>query len=581
MKFKRIIDNIQLKKKMTFVWLFSISIIITFAMWGSFKIINAYNDTLYSVMVDSMNYALTGISRELSNYENLGETLFRNSQVQEILSEIKDTQKVYTSHYLDIRQVFISESSQYDYINYVIMVDEATGTVLGETSGSVINADKKKKIVALAEEDWGRNVRTTEYGKESQMILTRKIPRIANLGKDTLATLIINIDIATLMRNSGISEQKKFQCILVDKEGNPLSDSGEFSDEQIKEMHQQIIREKFAIVPMNGKKYFAVYQEEKSGEWGYVYFAEYDNIFLKVNFNTTLIILVGAFCILFIVILNSFFTSDLLKGFDGLIKAFQAFSEDISDRKAQKYSERKDEIGVLYQQFDLMQEKVIQLTQENYVIELEKKRAQIEMLETQINPHFLYNTLQTIDWRAKALGSKEISMMVECLSQILQATLSNKKSFLMVEEELDLCQQFVAIQQMRMHGELEYEAHVEAELWDAMIPKLVIQPLVENGISHSMDAMLEVSRVVVEVKRQEENLVILVKNNGSEFPEDLLWKLANKEIQTTGHGIGIMNIDTRIKLTYGKRYGISFYNENGYAVAKLVIPYETEERSHV
>ena len=151
----------------------------------------------------------------------------------------------------------------------------------------------------------------------------------------------------------------------------------------------------------------------------------------------------------------------------------------------------------------------------------------------------------------------------------------------MVEEELDLCQQFVTISQMRMHGELIYETDVEEEVLSAVIPKLIIQPLVENGISYSVDAMLDVSRVMVEVKRVNEDVVIKVKNTGSTFPDNLLQKLMNKEIQTTGHGIGILNIDTRIKLTYGNCYGISFYNEDGYAVAKLVIPYETEDRSDV
>ena len=172
-------------------------------------------------------------------------------------------------------------------------------------------------------------------------------------------------------------------------------------------------------------------------------------------------------------------------------------------------------------------------------------------------------------------------MMVESLSHILKTTLSNKKSFLMVEEELDLCQQFVTISQMRMHGELLYETDVEEEVLNAVIPKLIIQPLVENGISHSVDAMLDVSRVVVDVKKEGDDVVIKVKNTGSIFPENLLQKLINKEIQTTGHGIGILNIDTRIKLTYGNSYGISFYNEDEYAVAKLVIPYETEDRSDV
>ncbi|MDY3920387.1 MAG: histidine kinase [Candidatus Limivivens sp.] len=580
-KIKRIVNNIKLKKKMTFVWLFSVMIILAFALWGDYKIIRSYNDTLYSVMVDSMNYALSGISQRLDDYETLSEAIFRSSLIQEKLTRVLKNQKLYYADYESIRKLIATESNQYDYINYAILIDETTGSEIGDTASIGLTAEKKERILEAAEEGQGRPVWITEYGKDSQMILTRKINRIENLGKDTLATLIINIDIAALIRDTGISKQKNFWCVLVDSEGNSLSDSRELTNTQVQDIYEQIRGEKFAVVVANGYQYFAVYREESFEKWGYIYFSDYEEIYSRVNSNVKRIALVGILCVLLIVILNSFFTRDILRGFGRLIQKFQAFSEDITKQDSLEDAQRKDEIGILYQQFGLMQEKVVQLIQENYIMELERKRAQVEMLETQINPHFLYNTLQTIDWRAKALHSEEISKMVESLSRILQITLSNRKSCLTVEEELDLVQQFVTIQQMRMEGELLYEARVEPELWMAKIPKLVIQPLVENGISHSMNAMLKVARILVEVKREGEDLAVLVKNNGSRFPEDLLRKLNQREIQPAGHGIGILNIDTRIKLTYGEDYGISFCNEEEYAVAKLRIPFEAEGISDV
>lgn len=574
---KRRIDNIKLKRKMTIVWLTSVAAILLFAVWGNHNITRTYDDTLYAVMVDSMNYAITEISGQLKNYETLGEAIFRNSDIQEILSDVKDAGKVYLADYEGIRQQTGAESNRYEYINYVVLVDETTGTIFGDTAEMELNGEELEYILKSAEESEKKAVWLTAYGSQSQMILTRTIPRIENLGRDNLATLIINIDIAALIRDTGVSEQKNFRCVLVDEEGNALSDSGEYGNEQIKEICRQIRDEKFAVADVDGKRYFAVYQKESDADWGYVYFTEYDEIFREINGSLRLVVLVGGICVLLIVILNSFFTRDILNGFSGLMRAFQVFAEDISHPQPQEHSRRKDEIGTLYRQFDWMQEKVAQLIQENYVIELKRRRAQVEMLQTQMNPHFLYNTLQTIEWRAKALHSEEISRMVEALSQILQITLSNKKSFITVEEELYLVQQFVTIQQIRMENELVYEVSAEPELLDLKIPKLIIQPLVENGISHSMDAMLEVTRIRVDVKREGEEIVICVKNNGSRFPQELLSKLKNHEIQPTGHGIGILNIDTRIKLTYGETYGIIFYNEGEYAVAKLRFPVEREE----
>ncbi len=575
-RLKKCIDNIKLKRKMTFVWLLSVVVILAFAVWGNHNIIRTYNDTLYSVMVDSMKYALIEISDRLENYEVLGETLFRNQKIQETLIDIQRAGRVYSSNYEEIEHQIVVEKSRYDYINYVVLIDEATGTAFGETTKVKLSPEKMEKIQEVTEEHRGKSAWITAYGKESQMILTRKIKSIENLGKDTLATLIINVDIDSLMQDMGILKQNHFLGILVDEEGNALSGSGACTNDEVQTIYRQARDARFVVAKVEGQRYFAVYQEEKNQSWGYLYLTDYDGIFSEINANLKRVILVGIACVLLILMLNSFFTRDILQGFDGLIQSFQAFAKDISKPRLRQPFARKDEIGALYRQFDLMQEKVVELIRENYVIELERKRAQVEMLETQINPHFLYNTLQTIDWRAKALHSVEISRMVEALSQILQVTLSNKKTFLTVEEELDLVWQFVTIQKMRMEGELAYEVRVDQELLEARIPKLIIQPLVENGISHSMNSMLPVIQIFVEVKRREDQIVICVKNNGSCFPEDLLNKLKQGKIQPTGHGIGITNIDARIRLTYGEAYGIDFYNEGEYAAARLTLPLEVE-----
>lgn len=576
------IGNIKLKWKMIFICFFSVTAILVCSLWGYHKIIQTYDETLYAVMMDASNYALMSISGKLDGYETLGEKIFRNDSIQKILGTIQERGRVYTSDVTNIRYLISMERSAYDYINYMVLIDEKTGTILGDTSYMNLNTEKKKRIMEAAEEKWGGSVWLTEYGKEAQMILTRKIMCIENLGEDTLATLVINIDIESLIQDSGILEQENVRCVLVDEEGNSLSSSGTFTNSQIREIYKAVKDEKFKIVTVGRQKQFAVYRKDRSEKWGYVYLSDYNEVFYGIRQNLKVILVVVLVCFLVVVSLNGIFTSNLMRGFSVLVQAFQAFSKDISGQEEnEEYYRRKDEIGILYQQFVMMKAKVVQLIHDNYVMELKRKRAQVEMLETQIDPHFLYNTLQAIDWKAKVLRSQEISEMVESLSQILQLTLSNKRPCITVEEELDLTCQFVTIQKIRMDGELRYDEFVEPKLLTAMLPKLVIQPLVENGITHSMDAMLEVTHIITEVRQEEDNLAVYVKNNGSQFPDNLIRKLNTKEILPTGHGIGILNIDARIRLMYGENYGITFFNENEFAVAKLLIPYEGKGEEHV
>lgn len=588
--FNRLFRNVKLKSKMTFVWLFNVAMILVCAIWGIGKTIQSYNDTLYTVMVDSMNYAIDNIQAKLDAYETLSETIFRDDLIQKKMNSVKERGWFYSGDYNQVRQKLQTEIEHYDYIDNVILLSETTDTILVKTSDESMDYGKIEKVLAAVTDTKGKPVWITDYGKESRFIMGRKINLIETLGQDVLGTLMIVIDIESMINNTWKFSQKEYSCVLVDEEGKALSSSDVFSEKEIAEIFSEASEQEFSIVSLNDQKYFSVYQKDKSGSWGYLYYTCYDEIFRNINLSFRSIAVVVALCVILIVILNSAFTREIRRGFDVLIREFQKFAENMSKESSGNldYLQRKDEIGILYQQFDMTKKKVRQLISDNYVkelerrkMELQRKRAQVEMLETQISPHFLYNTLQTIDWRAKALRSREISEMIESLSQILQLTLSNKKSHITMEEELNLVEQFVIISQIRMGGKLSYHVSVEPELLEAVIPKLIIQPIVENGISYSTDTMLEEHIIYVEVVKKEKDIVIYVKNNGSSFPENLVQKLKNREILPTGHGIGILNIDTRIKLTYGNTYGVDFYNENNLAVAKMVIPFETEEERYV
>lgn len=212
----------------------------------------------------------------------------------------------------------------------------------------------------------------------------------------------------------------------------------------------------------------------------------------------------------------------------------------------------------------------------NYRNELLMKDAQLKSLEMQINPHFLYNTLDSISWRAKSVGEKQISLMVESLGSLLRVTLNQDTRNVAIREELKFVQYYVSIQKIRFEEQLQFSLDVQKDLLEQKIPKLTIQPLVENSIHYALEENTETCMISISVRRHYDIICIDVKNSGSEFEEGLLEKLDIGETRPNGFGIGLLNIDRRLKLTFGEDYGLSCFNDGEYATARISLPWKGE-----
>lgn len=166
--------------------------------------------------------------------------------------------------------------------------------------------------------------------------------------------------------------------------------------------------------------------------------------------------------LLLCLVLFNYLVNVITGHFTTLIRKMDAFGEDETTlpQSDADYSSRSDEIGELHRRFDKMAVHVQDLIQKNYVNELLAKDAQFKFLESQINPHFLYNTLDSINWRAKALGDKDISTMVEALGALLRVTLSHKETISTIGSELEIVRNYMSIIQVRYDDRIEFRDEV-------------------------------------------------------------------------------------------------------------------------
>ena len=224
-----------------------------------------------------------------------------------------------------------------------------------------------------------------------------------------------------------------------------------------------------------------------------------------------------------------------------------------------------------------MKSNVKTLRDKNYEKQLLLRDTNIKMLQQQINPHFLYNTLDTINWMAQKYGADDISTMVRSLGNLFRAAVNSKEDLIPLKKELDVLKDYIRIQQIRFGDRLDFQLHVPDDISHIYVPTLCIQPLVENALKYALEFSHDVCHITVTISEKDTVYQITVANTGSHFEDDLIWKLEHRQVTPQGSGVGLVNINSRLKLLFGDRYGLSIYNEDGMAIVLLSIPKERED----
>lgn len=235
----------------------------------------------------------------------------------------------------------------------------------------------------------------------------------------------------------------------------------------------------------------------------------------------------------------------------------------------------RDELAVLGQQFNHMSDKLVELYERIYLGNIRLKEAQLAELQAKINPHFLYNTLDTIYWMSEFNGTKDVSQMVSYLSKLFRISLSgDQSSRIMLSKELEHIQCFLYIEKIRYGDQLEYSieligAQLQEHTDDYMVLKLVLQPIVENALIHGIDQD-GAGDINIRIWQEEENLIYEISNTG-ETDIDHIRKILKDPGEQT-NSIGLSNIQQRIQMKYGGNYGITCCNRDGCTVFRVEMP---------
>ena len=255
-----------------------------------------------------------------------------------------------------------------------------------------------------------------------------------------------------------------------------------------------------------------------------------------------------------------------------------------NDLQALVTHDNVDEITELGMSFNIMIGKIKELLDSKIKEQENLKKAELRALQAQINPHFLYNTLDTIIWMAEAKKTDQVIEIVSALSSFFRISLSKGMDWITIGEEVERTRSYLTIQKMRYRDIMDFEIEVEDEVSNFTVLKLILQPLVENALYHGIKNKRQGGIIIVRAKRKSENEVLLeVDDNGIGFTPEKLARLQAELEDDSGEiklesGFGIGNVNQRVRLYYGKQYGLSIRSEyyTGTCVT-LVIPAVKEE----
>ncbi|MDO4174923.1 MAG: histidine kinase [Eubacteriales bacterium] len=279
----------------------------------------------------------------------------------------------------------------------------------------------------------------------------------------------------------------------------------------------------------------------------------------------TTVLLLGCLMLIITMLVSWWLTRTLVAPINRMIVHVHRISEGQFQSVARR--EEKTELDYLENSILDMQDNILQLMEQERQREEDKQQLEIRVLQEQMNPHFLYHTLNTIRLMATMQGKQSIAKMTETLIQLLRANLSLRESEVSVAQELDFLESYMYIQNISQKGRLQWSYHeIQPELLQQKVPKLLLQPLAENAIAHGFANQPDTGIITLSGSRQGDTMIIHMQDNGSGMTPERLKAVQlslrspdiSPEAQTEhAHGMALVNVQKRIWLHYGKQYGLT------------------------
>ncbi len=328
----------------------------------------------------------------------------------------------------------------------------------------------------------------------------------------------------------------------------------------------------FTNVSPNGRNQYITSKAVEGTDWVIIGVYPADELYSKQQSAAAIIVFGGLICIA-LGVLGTFFTAGMIfNPLRRLQNKMRLAEEGVLEISPEE--NRGDEIGELNESYNSMVVRINDLIQTTIKDEQDKRKIELRLLQAQINPHFLYNTLDSIVWMAQT-KSDDVAIMADSLAKLFRLSLANGREIITIREELEHVAHYLTIQKMRYSKKFDYEIAVDDEILEMQTLKLTLQPIVENALYHGIKLKRQKGIILIHGFMQGNDIMLRVMDDGPGIPKeklDTILLTENVSEKRLG-GIGLKNVNERIRIYYGPKYGLTFSSEVDVGtVVEILIP---------
>lgn len=404
-------------------------------------------------------------------------------------------------------------------------------------------------------------------GSSNNVLAYSRLIRDFNNVSDNLGILKMNLDMDALhqlYRNNQQMRQGSFQ--LVNQHNTVISASDQslvgsrLSKQITAHSSFKTSTQGHYTAALNGEKHAVVFDQIGSDGWKVAYQVPLKKISNQQAFIPATLVIIVVFAFVVCALFAFLFSRHVVAPIKRLSSLMNQVEHDNFNSKFDVKG--NDEITRLGQSFNNMSQRLKQLINDIYAIRIKKKEAELKALQAQINPHFLYNTLDTIYWMARIEKAFETSKLVEAMSKLFRLSLNSGREITTVKDELAHLRHYMVIQQKRYEDMMDFELRTDDDVSHAQTVKMVLQPLVENAIVHGLEEKDDGNgSIVVAVYHEDDHLFFRISDDGPGVDPGEMEQLLAEPQQQQNRGFGVKNVNDRIQLYFGDQYGLTFYQD--------------------
>ncbi len=586
MNIKRIYKDLPIKNKMLLVFYIQIFITVIF-IGGLFynKIDRVMEEHAIDLSQDTLKIIETRTSDFTDNVEAISQDLLYDQEIYDVLLDDRSDKYLYYYSVSNLKNILRKRTLAFDMIQSITIVTRGREFLSYDTNGGRHNIEALipyDYILPLARKADGDVLWfIDEVGDEKNVFLARIINDRDTYSEIGLMAILINTEELRSTYHELSSDILK-NIAIISKDNNIIFNSNIESNSWLNNSDFNY-NDNSGFIRDDDNNLIISYLKLEISDWYIVTGFYHDELTRDFSSLQRWMITIFIPAILLLSMLTIMLSMDIVTPMNQIVSRMESFKKG---KRAEKPNlNRGDELGFLADNFEEMIDKVDYYMNNVLKEQILRKEVQIKALQSQINPHFLFNTLESINWRAQLIDAPDISEMVTALSSIIEVNISKDIKLIPLREDLEYVKNYLVIMSRRYEERLKIKWEINEDVLNINVPQLLLQPIVENSIKHGVGKTIKIGYILIKAYRDKDNVFIEVIDNGAGQPLDKVKALNEKFSKTTSTreytmenedcGIGLDNVNQRIKLLFGEKYYIRLESkENHYTRVIIKLPIE-------